>query len=65
MSSTHEISRRQFLISTAAVGGALVLGFHIPSRTAQAANIAPNPGPRPWKGARKSMPGSSLAVMTR
>ena len=41
MSSTHEISRRQFLISTAAVGGALVLGFYIPSRTAQAANIAP------------------------
>src|SRR5262249_28313601 len=43
MSSTHEISRRQFLISTAAVGGALVLGFHLPSRTAHAANVAPNP----------------------
>ena len=30
MSSQHEISRRQFFISTAAVGGALVLGFRPP-----------------------------------
>ena len=36
MSSQQEISRRQFFISTAAVSGALVLGFYIPSRTAQA-----------------------------
>src|SRR5215813_817512 len=53
MSSTHEISRRQFLISTAAVGGALVLGFHLPSRTAQAANIAPQPWTSPMEGGQE------------
>src|SRR3989442_10199243 len=53
MSSTHEISRRQFLISTAAVGGALVLGFHIPSRTAQAANVAPKPWTTPVEGGQE------------
>ena len=50
MSSTHEMSRRQFLVSTAAVGGALILGFYIPSRTAQAANIAPKPWTLPVEG---------------
>src|ERR671931_1776554 len=53
MSRTHEISRRQFLISTAAVGGALVLGFHLPSRTAQAANIAPQPWTPPMEGGQE------------
>src|ERR671925_32876 len=53
MSSTYEISRRQFLISTAAVGGALVLGFHVPSRTAQAANIAPQPWTPPVEGGQE------------
>src|SRR5262245_59484408 len=53
MSSTHEISRRQFLISTAAVGGALVLGFHVPSRTVQAANVAPQPWTPPVEGGQE------------
>src|SRR6266487_3000062 len=53
MSSTHEISRRQFLISTAAVGGALVLSFHLPSRTAQAADIAPKPWTPPVEGGQE------------
>ena len=50
MSSKHAISRRQFFISTAAVGGALVLGFRLPSRLAQAAYIAPNPWTSPVAG---------------
>src|SRR5215510_8871178 len=53
MSSKHEMSRRQFLISTAAVGGALVLGFSIPSGTAQAANIAPKPWTPPVEGGQE------------
>ena len=53
MSSQHEISRRQFFISTAAVGGALVLGFYIPSRTAQAANVAPKPWTPPVEGGQE------------
>src|SRR5215813_4589121 len=53
MSSTHEISRRQFLISTAAVGGALVLSFHLPSRTAQAMNLAPKPWTPPMEGGQE------------
>src|SRR2546423_15698561 len=53
MSSTHEISRRQFLISTAAVGGALVLGFRIPSGAAQAADIAPKPWTPPVEGGQE------------
>jgi isoquinoline 1-oxidoreductase subunit beta len=53
MSSTHEISRRHFLISTAAVGSALVLGFHLPSRTAQAANVAPKPWTPPVEGGQE------------
>jgi hypothetical protein len=39
MTSNHTINRRQFLISTAAVGGAFVLGFHLPQREAEAAVI--------------------------
>jgi len=53
MSSKHEISRRQFFISTAAVGGALVLGFYLPSRTAQAANVAPKPWTPPVEGGQE------------
>src|SRR4029453_8265327 len=53
MSSKHEISRRQFLISTAAVGGALVLGFRIPSGAAPAANIAPKPWTPPMEGGQE------------
>jgi isoquinoline 1-oxidoreductase beta subunit len=53
MSNTHEISRRQFLISTAAAGGALVLGFRIPPGAAQAANIAPKPWTPPVEGGQE------------
>src|ERR671924_1876650 len=53
MSSTHEISRRQFLLSTAAVGGALVLGFRIPSGAAQVVNIAPKPWTPPMEGGQE------------
>ncbi len=38
-----EISRRDFLASTAAVGGAMVLGFHLPATSAQAAAIQGQP----------------------
>ena len=31
-----ELNRRDFLASTAAVGGAMVLGFHLPPTSAQA-----------------------------
>ncbi len=39
-----EVSRRQFMITTAAVGGAMVVGFHLP------ANAAEMTGNRPWYG---------------
>ncbi len=42
MTTQHTVSRRQFLISTAAVGGSFILGFYLPRRAAQAADIAPN-----------------------
>jgi isoquinoline 1-oxidoreductase subunit beta len=38
-----EINRRDFLASTAAAGGAMVLGFHLPPTSAQAAAIAGQP----------------------
>jgi isoquinoline 1-oxidoreductase beta subunit len=38
-----EISRRDFLASTAAVGGAMVLGFHLPATSAQASAIQGQP----------------------
>ena len=53
MSSKHEMSRRQFFISTAAVGGALILGFRIPSGTAQAAPVAPQPWTPPVAGGQE------------
>jgi len=53
MRSQHEVSRRQFLMNTAAVGGALVLGFVVPSRLAQAANIAPKPWTPPVDGGQE------------
>lgn len=39
-----ELNRRDFLAGTAAVGGAMVLGFYLPPASAQA---APIPG-QPW-----------------
>ena len=44
MTINRDISRRQFILSTAAVGGGLVLGFHLPLGQAEAAKI----GHQPW-----------------
>jgi isoquinoline 1-oxidoreductase beta subunit len=41
--SKQEINRRDFLTSTAAVGGAMVLGFHLPATSAWAAERAGQP----------------------
>ena len=53
MSSNHTISRRQFLVTTAAVGGAFVLGFHLPGREAEAATIAAKPWTPPLEGGQE------------
>src|SRR5262245_29098019 len=53
MSSRHEISGRQYLTSTAAVDGALGLGFRIPAGAAQTANIAPKPWTSPVEGGQE------------
>ena len=50
MTYTHTISRRRFLISTAAVGGGLVLGFFLPGRETEAAHIAQQPWTPPTPG---------------
>lgn len=50
MTYTHTISRRRFLISTAAVGGGLVLGFFLPGRETEAAPIAQQPWTPPTPG---------------
>ena len=43
MSPQSDMNRRDFLVSTAAVGGAMVLGFHLPLESAQAAVIEGQP----------------------
>jgi isoquinoline 1-oxidoreductase subunit beta len=53
MTIEHKISRRQFVISTAAIGGGLVLGFFLPSRQAKAATIAPKPWTSPTEGGKE------------
>src|SRR5687767_7854785 len=40
---TPNMNRRSFLSSTAAVGGAMVIGFWLPSNTAQAKSVEPGP----------------------
>src|ERR671922_766840 len=50
MTNNHTMSRRQFLITTTTVGGAFVLGFHLPLRKAQAASIAGKPWTPPDGG---------------
>lgn len=50
MSRTRVMHRRQFLMTTAAVGGAFVLGFALPSR---AANLAPKPWTPPGDGGQE------------
>src|SRR5580700_5688946 len=42
-SPSLDVSRRDFLAATAAVGGAMVLGFHLPARAATAAAIQGQP----------------------
>jgi isoquinoline 1-oxidoreductase subunit beta len=46
----HDISRRQFLLTTSAVGGAFVLGFFLPSSQTEAAAIAEKPWTPPTTG---------------
>jgi isoquinoline 1-oxidoreductase subunit beta len=43
MTTTREVNRRDFLASTALVGGAMVLGFYLPPCGAQAAAIQAEP----------------------
>jgi isoquinoline 1-oxidoreductase subunit beta len=50
MTIDYQLNRRQFLITTAAVGGAFVLGFRLPSRQAEAAVIADKPWTPPTEG---------------
>jgi len=50
MTTNHTMSRRQFLITTTTVGSAFVLGFHLPLRQAEAANIAGKPWTPPLEG---------------
>lgn len=53
MTSQYDISRRQFCITTAAVGGGLMLGFFLPSRRAEAAAIAAKPWTPPLEGGQE------------
>src|SRR5919109_3684287 len=53
MTIEHKISRRQFVISTAAIGGGLVLGFFLPPRRAEAADIAQKPWTPPTEGGKE------------
>src|SRR6266540_1543058 len=53
MTIDQQINRRQFLLTTAAVGGALVLGFYLPSRQAEAAIIAEKPWTPPTEGGQE------------
>jgi isoquinoline 1-oxidoreductase beta subunit len=50
MTIDPQINRRQFMITTSAVGGAFILGFFLPSRLAKAAAIADNPWTSPTTG---------------
>src|SRR5215831_3386910 len=53
MTTEHTISRRQFLINTTAVGGSFILGFCLPLRGAQAADIAAKPWTPPVEGGQE------------
>src|SRR5919108_4144747 len=50
MTIDYQLNRRQFLLTTAAVGGAFVLGFRLPSRQVEAAVIAAKPWTPPTEG---------------
>src|SRR5919199_2933649 len=53
MTTQHTINRRQFLISTAAVGGSFILGFYLPQGAAQAADVAAKPWTPPVEGGQE------------
>src|SRR5919204_5806052 len=53
MTLDQQINRRQFLLTTAAVGGTLVLGFFLPSRQVEAAIIANKPWIPPTEGGQE------------
>jgi isoquinoline 1-oxidoreductase subunit beta len=50
MTTDPKLNRRQFMLTTSAVGGALVLGFFLPSRQVEAATIAARPWTSPTTG---------------
>ncbi|HXH12537.1 MAG TPA: xanthine dehydrogenase family protein molybdopterin-binding subunit [Alphaproteobacteria bacterium] len=50
MTLDPQMNRRQFMLTTSVVGGALVLGFFLPSRRAEAAMIAGKPWTSPTQG---------------
>jgi isoquinoline 1-oxidoreductase subunit beta len=50
MTIDHTMNRRQFMLTTSAVGGAFVLGFFVPSRLVDAAAIAEKPWTAPTTG---------------
>jgi isoquinoline 1-oxidoreductase subunit beta len=50
MTIDQTMNRRQFMLTTSAVGGAFVLGFFLPSRQAEAAVIAEKPWSPPTTG---------------
>lgn len=49
MNAAHEMSRRQFVVTTLAVGGGLALGISFPEKRTQAASGAARISPRPWE----------------
>src|SRR5437763_328279 len=53
MTTQHTVSRRQFLISTAAVGGSFILGFCLPLRAASGADVAAQPWTPPVEGGQE------------
>src|ERR671923_659339 len=53
MFSDPQLNRRQFLLTTAVVGGAFVLGFVLPSQKAEAAIIAQKPWTPPTEGGKE------------
>jgi isoquinoline 1-oxidoreductase subunit beta len=49
MATTHEISRRQFVVTTLAVGGGLALGISFLEKTARGETITAKISARPWE----------------